>query len=112
MQDQRAFPRHRVEIPGKLISPHSPFSVDCRVANLSQDGALVTASLEAALPKRLYLWQAETGTLFQCEVRWQRQREIGLRFVDVAGRPWRAALIERCCASEYARSRIVHREAA
>jgi hypothetical protein len=107
MMEQRIFARHSVRIAGKLVATHAPITVDCVIANLSEDGALITGRLSEPLPKRLYLWQAETGTLFRCEVRWQKGNQAGLRFVDAASRPWRVQLIEKCCAQQmrsYARS--------
>jgi hypothetical protein len=71
MDDKRAFTRHAVQIAGKLISADMLCCVDVVIKDLSESGALVSSAAPAAFPKRGYLWQAKTGTLFECEVRWR-----------------------------------------
>jgi hypothetical protein len=86
-----------VQIEGKLISPDLLFCADVVVHDLSEDGALVRSSAPVAFPERGYLWQARTGTLFECNVRWRKNdRLFGLRFADAAGRARRRALIAAC----------------
>ena len=89
MQDRRAHFRHGVEIAGKLMSPDISHCVDVIVRNLSQSGAMVTAlGPTDALPERLYLWQAQTRTLFECIVQWRNsdRRILGLRFTEECSR--------------------------
>lgn len=96
MTDDRAFPRHDVRIAGRLLAPDLSCFVDCVIRNLSEDGALVSASNAAQLPDRIYLWQAQTGTLFECMVRWRKDKLFGLYFMNAGGRARRRALIEAC----------------
>jgi hypothetical protein len=72
------------------------YCVDCTIRDLSETGALVSTTAPERVPSKVFLWQKETGVLFECEVRWQKaERLFGLRFVDVCGRTQRRALIER-----------------
>ena len=97
MHDKREFPRHAVQIVGKLISADMLCCVDVAIKELSEGGALVSAAAAAAFPKRGYLWQEKTGTLFECEVRWRKNsRLFGLRFTDASSRDRLRALISAC----------------
>ena len=95
MNERRAVERYEVRIAGKLISPDMSDCVDVVIRDLSEDGALVTSTVPASLPERIYLWEARKGTIFECGVRWRRlDRFFGLHFTDSAGRARRRALIE------------------
>ncbi len=97
ISDKREFPRHPVQIAGKLISADMLCCVDVVIRELSEGGALVNSAAPAAFPKRGYLWQAKTGTLFECEVRWRKNsRLFGLRFTDDSSRARLRALISAC----------------
>ena len=88
MQDKRASTRYGVRIEGKLMSPDMAFCVDVVVRNLSEDGALVSILAPVNIvPERVYLWQAQTRTLFECQVQWRKNdRLVGLRFTDDCSR--------------------------
>jgi hypothetical protein len=97
MHDRRAHPRHPVRIEGKLISADMLCCVDVVVQELSEGGALVLAAAAAEFPRTGYLWQARTGTLFACEVRWRKSNRLfGLRFTEDASRERLRALIKAC----------------
>jgi PilZ domain len=96
MPDNRAFPRHQVRITGKIVSPDASFTADCLVKDISEGGALVSVPSNVTLPDRVYLWQAETGTLFECQVRWRKLNLAGLHFIDLASRAKSRELIDRC----------------
>jgi hypothetical protein len=97
MDDRRAFRRHPVQIEGKLISPDMLHCVDVLIRDLSEEGALVSSSVPAGFPERGYLWQARTGTLFECAVQWRKNgRLFGLRFADASCRARLRALIASC----------------
>lgn len=96
MLNNRAFPRHQVRINGKILSPDGSHTVDCVVKDISEGGALVNVPPNMMLPSRVYLWQAETGTLFECDVRWRKLDLVGLHFIDIASRSKVRALIDRC----------------
>lgn len=109
MYDNRAFTRHQVRIDGKLLSPDMSFCVDCTVNDISEGGAQVSVRASAEVPARVYLWQAETGAFFECDVRWRKLHLIGLHFIDIASRTQSRALIERCKPAQPIRdSRLSH----
>ena len=73
MQNKRAHPRYGVRIEGKLMSPDMVFCVDVVIRDLSEAGALVNVVPPAGtVPERVYLWQAQTRTLFECKVQWRK----------------------------------------
>ena len=106
MDDKREFTRHSVQIAGKLISADMLCCVDVAIKELSEGGALVSSAAPATFPKRGYLWQAKTGTLFECEVRWRKNsRLFGLRFTDPLARDRLRELIASCAAETRRRKR-------
>jgi hypothetical protein len=56
--------------------------VDCVIRDISEGGALVTVRGEAAVPARVYLWQATAEAMVECEVRWNKLNLIGLKFLE------------------------------
>lgn len=107
MQERRASPRHEVHIAGKIISPDMTCVTDCTIRSFSENGALVHTPAPTTVPSKVYLWQRCTGTVFDCQVRWQKNgNQFGLQFIDISGRALRRALIEKY-ASEAARPKAV-----
>ena len=88
MQNTRAHPRYGVRIEGKLMSPDMMFCVDVVIRDLSEDGALVNVGPPASIvPERVYLWQAQTRTLFECKVQWRKNEcVLGLHFTEECSR--------------------------
>jgi hypothetical protein len=88
MQIRRAHPRYGVRIEGKLMSPDMVLCVDVVIRDLSEDGALVNVVPPASIvPERVYLWQAQTRTLFECKVQWRKNDcVLGLRFTEECSR--------------------------
>lgn len=105
MQEKRAFPRHDVEIEGRLIFADGACVLECVIIDISEDGARVKTALDVQAPERVYLWQAKTATVFDCEVRWQEHKLVGLSFVDICGRQMRRTLIEACSPAHH-KSRV------
>ena len=100
MHDRRNSPRYGVKIEGKLMSPDMSCCVDVVIRNLSEDGALVSAlATPGLIPERMYLWQAQTRTLFECKVQWRKNdRLLGLCFTDTSNRARRRAIIDAAMA--------------
>jgi hypothetical protein len=93
MHNNRAPSRLKSGIDGKVIAPSSSLWADCRILDMSESGAVVAAIVPDPAPERLYLWQASTSVLFECNVIWQRSGTLGLRFTDPLARaPTRASL--------------------
>jgi hypothetical protein len=84
----RAHPRYGVRIEGKLMSPDMMFCVDVVIRDLSEGGALVNVVPPVGtVPERVYLWQAQTRTLFECKVRWRKNTyQLGLHFTEECSR--------------------------
>ena len=94
--ERRKFPRYELKLSGRILSPDMTFGAECTIRNLSETGAFISTAAPERLPSRVYLWQVQTGALFECEVRWQKfEKLFGLRFIDICGRAQRRALIER-----------------
>jgi PilZ domain-containing protein len=55
---------------------------DCRVLEISRDGAKLSADIVAPIGARLYLSATPSGpNRKECEVVWQKNRILGVRFV-------------------------------
>jgi hypothetical protein len=94
--ERRQSPRYELRLNGRILSPDMSFGAECTIRDLSETGALVSTPVPERLPSRVYLWQVQTGMLFECEVRWQKfDKLFGLRFIDICGRAQRRAVIER-----------------
>ncbi|HXF53134.1 MAG TPA: PilZ domain-containing protein [Hyphomicrobiaceae bacterium] len=94
--ERRKFPRYELRLNGRILSPDMSYGVECAIRDMSETGALVSTEAPERLPSRVYLWQPQTGSLFECEVRWQKfDKLFGLRFIDICGRSQRRMLIER-----------------
>jgi hypothetical protein len=93
--DSRAFPRFEVRIPGKLLWASGTCTSACRITDLSESGARVDTAVFTSVPERIDLFEAKTGNIFECVVRWQCGTQIGLQFVDLCSRSKRRALIEQ-----------------
>jgi hypothetical protein len=81
MLQDRAHERLRVSIEGKILAPDLSSVVDCMIQDVSAGGALISVRAGTEVPDRFYLWQAQTGTKLECEVRWRRPGLVGLSFV-------------------------------
>jgi hypothetical protein len=79
---ERAAQRQAVCVEAKLVAPDMSRCVDCVIRDISEGGALVTVRGEAAVPARVYLWQATAEAMVECEVRWNKLNLIGLKFLE------------------------------
>jgi hypothetical protein len=95
MFQQRASERHGVVIAGKIMSPKLTDFLGCVIQDISDGGARVAVEEGMELPDRVYLWQEQTGTIIECEVRWRKPGVAGLKFAD-ANAPAVRALTRIC----------------
>jgi hypothetical protein len=93
--DRRAFSRLQTRKNGKILFMDQPCFVECIIRNISEDGALLSMLVNVPLPQEILLWEARTGALYECDVRWRRDHMVGVHFVDVCGRGTRRILLER-----------------
>ena len=95
MISRRTTPRFEVRIPGKLMWGSAACSKLCTITDLSEEGARVDTAVFTAVPPAVDLFEAKSGNIFECAVRWQQGSVIGLQFVDYCSRLKRRALIEQ-----------------
>jgi len=93
--DRRAFSRHEVQKGGRLLFVDQPCYVECTIRDMSAGGALLSMFMSVPLPTLVLLWEQQTGTIRECEVRWRKGRTVGVHFTDVYGRSTRRALVEK-----------------
>lgn len=97
MFQERTFSRYEVAIQGKIMSPDLAHSFGCVIKDVSEGGALVAIENGAEVPDRIYLWQKQTGTIIECQVRWRKPGLAGLKFADANAPAVRA--LTRICTS-------------
>lgn len=83
-ENRRAVRRQRVLKRGILITHDGSSTINCMIRDLSPGGARVTVDDEYAPDPHCLLLIAESGKRFSAETRWQRGRDIGLKFLDQA----------------------------
>jgi hypothetical protein len=93
--DQRAVLRHGVRKEGRLLFVDQPCFVECTIRNISEDGALLCMLVSVCLPPVVLLWEQQTGTINECEVRWRKGCTVGVHFTNVLGRASRREMLER-----------------
>ena len=81
-ENRRNERRNRVLKRGKILALDGFSTIDCVIRDLSQHGARVVAEVECATQPRFSLLIVDSGLKHPAERRWQRGREIGVRFVD------------------------------
>jgi diguanylate cyclase (GGDEF)-like protein len=80
-ENRRAERRQRVLKRGILVTNNGFSTVDCVIRDLSAHGARVAVEAEYKAPPQFSLLVVETGNRLPAERRWQKGKEIGLRFL-------------------------------
>jgi hypothetical protein len=83
MAERRASPRQRAFVPGRVDLPVSTAPVYCSIRDLSSEGALLAFGTMRDMPATFELAIPSKGWVCVAETRWQRGREVGVRFVSV-----------------------------
>jgi PilZ domain len=96
VNDKRAHPRFEARLQGRLLSPDGRCNYSCVVLDVSEGGARVCTTESGLIPKRVFLFLAKTSDLFECDLRWRRENEIGLQFIDDVPRSMRKQLLNLC----------------
>ena len=78
----------------QLLFVDEPCVVECKIRNISEDGALLRMLDSVSLPAVVLLWEQRTGAIHECQVRWRRGQTVGVRFADACGRAMRRAVLE------------------
>jgi hypothetical protein len=80
----RSSPRKKVDIAARLILPAARYtSIPCRMVDCSEGGVKVVMHISPPLPCKVFLLGDESEDLHECEVRWQKETEVGLKFIDI-----------------------------
>ena len=94
--DDRAHPRVETRSKGRLLSLDGRCNYNCVVLDVSEGGARVSAIEFALVPTRVFLLLVKSGDTFECDVRWRREGQVGLAFIDSVPRSMRKALLDLC----------------
>jgi hypothetical protein len=97
VQERRATPRSAVRVAVRIVTRDGAF--DATMVNISHDGARLSMDERRWLPGRIYLWVSKVVTLFECEVRWQRDGAVGLRFIDTSAQSLQRAMVNACASA-------------
>jgi hypothetical protein len=82
--NNRAHARVATNLSAHLLSTDGRCNLTCSVTDLSEHGARVKTRHDAFVPDRVFL----------CELRWSRDNELGLLFLDRPGRACRQVLMD------------------
>jgi hypothetical protein len=93
--DNRSHPRLEARLKGRLLSLDGRCNYHCVVLDVSEGGARVATAEFGLIPNRVFLLATDIDT-FECEVRWRRDGQVGVRFIDSVPRSTRIALLRLC----------------
>lgn len=95
--ENRAHPRIPTRLMGRLLSLDGGCNYECLLVDVSEGGARVSTPECGLVPSRVFLFVPDGGgNFFECDVRWRRDGEIGLRFIDCVPHSRRRALLSLC----------------
>ncbi|WP_186395314.1 PilZ domain-containing protein [Stappia sp. TSB10GB4] len=81
IRDRRSSPRHRTLKSGRIVLDDGAKVHECRVRNLSDDGALLKLPSTAEIPDRFELRIVNEEIAVAALVRWRTATEIGVQFL-------------------------------
>lgn len=79
-RDRRSSPRHRTLKSGRIVLDGGSRILECRVRNLSEDGALLKLPSTADIPERFELSVLNEDIRETAVVRWRTATELGVQF--------------------------------
>jgi hypothetical protein len=94
--EKRAHPRMPTVERGRLLSLDGRCNYDCAIVDVSEGGARIRVREIGLVPSRVYLYVTSSSEIFDCEVRWRGDGEVGLRFSDVVLSSTRRRLLALC----------------
>ena len=80
--NRRLGERSRVNKRAKLILPHLNATIDCTVLDVSSTGARLRINSSLVAPEEFELMLPHQAHRRQVKVRWRRQKELGVEFMD------------------------------
>ena len=78
--ERRASPRHRTLKSGKIVLDNNISVYDCRIRNLSEQGALLKLPSTIDIPDRFELRIVNEDIQVIALVRWRTGTELGVQF--------------------------------
>jgi len=91
--DNRLHPRFEAHLKGRLLSLDGRCNYNCVVIDLSEGGARVSTAEFGLVPTKVFLVLSKSGDVLECDVRWRRDGQVGLRFIDAVPATTRKALL-------------------
>lgn len=79
-RDRRESPRHRTLKGGRIVLGLKNIVYDCRVRNLSENGALLILPNTVEIPDRFELRIVNEDIQVQAVVRWRTGTQLGVQF--------------------------------
>ena len=99
--DNRAHPRFETRLKGRLLALDRRCNYNCTILDVSEGGARVCTEEFGLVPNRVFLFLAKSGDFFECEVRWRRQGEVGLRLIDGVHGAMKKTLVGLCAVEPF-----------
>ena len=96
VDNKRVHPRFATRLEGRLLSLDGLCNYMCVITDVSEGGARVSTAEFGLVPSRVFLLEAKSADIFECDVMWRRAGEVGLRLIDAAGRSRRKTLLGLC----------------
>lgn len=78
--DRRFSDRHAVDLEALSLFRAAEEALGCQVLDISESGAKLCLDGVDIVPERFKLFVPETGFLYECETKWRKPPEIGVRF--------------------------------
>jgi len=80
--NKRRFPRKKIDAVGFLYTADGWPLGECKIKDISTGGARLTHALPDELPAEFLLAFSRDGRVRRrCEIRWRKEKEIGVRFL-------------------------------
>lgn len=83
--NRRLGERSRVNKRGKIVLPHLNATIDCAVLDVSLNGARLRINSSLVASEEFELMLPHQAQRRQVKVRWRRQKELGVEFMDQPG---------------------------
>jgi PilZ domain len=80
MDEKRKTPRRRVLKGGKIVFADGLRVIDCRIRDLSADGARLLIANTIGVPDTFLLLEQSTGKLYPASVIWRQEAVLGVKF--------------------------------
>jgi len=83
MDERRTTQRGRTLLGGKIVFNSGRSAIDCRVRNLTDDGACLEVESQAGIPSQFQLVVSGSKAPHHCKLVWQSDHRMGVAFDNV-----------------------------